>query len=65
MFYNADMQIIKKSESESVDGAFSWKELKVSAIAPEGTTDVMVGCFSENNQGGAVLFDDMSLIRTS
>jgi len=50
-------------ETESVTGSHTWNELKVAAAAPPGTVDVLAGCFSESNRV-AVLFDDLSLVRT-
>ena len=62
LFCNAGMQVIQKCETESATGAFTWRKYKALGAAPKGTTDVMAGCFSEDNRV-AVLFDDLSLVR--
>ncbi|PIX41212.1 MAG: hypothetical protein COZ56_12640 [Armatimonadetes bacterium CG_4_8_14_3_um_filter_58_9] len=63
LFGDAHARILKKVETESVTGSHTWNELKVAAAAPPGTVDVLAGCFSESNRV-AVLFDDLSLVRT-
>ncbi|MBU1857053.1 MAG: hypothetical protein KKC28_08735 [Verrucomicrobia bacterium] len=60
--FNADMEMIGEIRSQSVAGSEAWRRLEVEATVPVQTTDILAGCFSNRNTG-AVLFDDLELIR--
>jgi hypothetical protein len=59
-FQDAEFNTLEEVASEKLTKGEPWREISVSAEAPENAVDVLAVCASEDNQG-SVLFDDMSL----
>ncbi len=64
LFFDNEMKLLSDVRSNSVCGSVCWQEIRVQAAVPVGAEDMLVGCYSRRNKG-AVLFDDLSLIRVS
>jgi hypothetical protein len=64
IFFDKEMNLIFEARSDSVCGSVCWQEVRVYATVPVDAEDMLVGCYSRHNEG-AVLFDDLSLVRVS
>ena len=59
-FLNADYETLTEARSELMSGKEFWKDIAVTATAPDGAVDVLAVCGTRSNTG-SVLFDELDL----